>query len=145
MTVREPLQILVVDDEDSHLAIIRKILEEEKYKVQTCSSSHQALGRLRENRYDAGPLTVYAFQRESVDASWVPATAESMAGLCAERWDDEYGGDGSGMHLRVMAALTAAVLPLVQAAVAATPVWHCEVVASREYSAAEVRAILGET
>jgi hypothetical protein len=42
----------------------------------------------------------------------------------------------------VLASFTAAILPLVRMAADATKVWRCEVVASREYSADEVRAIL---
>ncbi|MBI3896088.1 MAG: response regulator [Acidobacteria bacterium] len=53
MTVRQLPKILVVDDEDEHLAIRRKILEEVSYGVETCSSGHEALSKLRGNHYDA--------------------------------------------------------------------------------------------
>ncbi|OFW10542.1 MAG: hypothetical protein A3G20_05620 [Acidobacteria bacterium RIFCSPLOWO2_12_FULL_59_11] len=53
MEGRKLPKILVVDDEDAHLAILRKILEEENYAVQTCSSGSEALRRLRENICDA--------------------------------------------------------------------------------------------
>lgn len=53
MADRERPKILVVDDEDAHLAILRKILEGEAYTAQVCSSGSEALHRLRENSYDA--------------------------------------------------------------------------------------------
>lgn len=52
MTDKLP-RILIVDDEDAHLAILQKILEEADYGVETCSSGLEVLSRLRANRYDA--------------------------------------------------------------------------------------------
>ncbi|MBI4458557.1 MAG: response regulator, partial [Acidobacteria bacterium] len=53
MAASELPRILVVDDESEHLVILRKILEEEEYAVQTCSSGSAALQKLREGSYDA--------------------------------------------------------------------------------------------
>ncbi|MBI3896593.1 MAG: response regulator [Acidobacteria bacterium] len=53
MAIKKLPKILVVDDEDEHLAILRKILEEAGYGVETCSSGHEALSKLRRNHYDA--------------------------------------------------------------------------------------------
>ncbi|HUT86087.1 MAG TPA: ATP-binding protein, partial [Elusimicrobiales bacterium] len=45
-------KILVVDDEEDVLTLIKKILEREKQKVDTVSSAEEAIVKLKENNYD---------------------------------------------------------------------------------------------
>lgn len=49
----EPAKILVIDDDELTLTILRKLLEAEDYQVETCSSGAEALARLSHSRYDA--------------------------------------------------------------------------------------------
>lgn len=49
----EIAKILVIDDDELTLAILRKLLEAEEYEVEVCCSGVEALGRLAKNRYDA--------------------------------------------------------------------------------------------
>jgi len=46
-------KILVVDDDELTLAVLRKLLEAEDYQVEVCLSGHDALMRLAEKSYDA--------------------------------------------------------------------------------------------
>ena len=49
----EPARILVIDDDELTLAILRRLLEAENYIVDATTSAAEALARLPENHYDA--------------------------------------------------------------------------------------------
>lgn len=86
-------------------------------------------------------LTVYAWRREDPpNASWRKMLAERMAETAEEEWADWY-GDPDGDDFDV-GALSKAVETVLAAHIATRTVWHCRVVANREYTAAEVAAIL---
>ncbi|MBI3894762.1 MAG: diguanylate cyclase [Acidobacteria bacterium] len=53
MNGAEPTKVLVIDDDELTLAVIRKLLEAENCVVEAFSSPRQALSKLPENHYDA--------------------------------------------------------------------------------------------
>lgn len=48
-----PPRILVIDDDELALTVLRKLLEAENCAAEVCLSPHDALAKLPENRYDA--------------------------------------------------------------------------------------------
>ena len=46
-------RILIIDDEDLTLSILRKMLEADGYEVDSCSSGSEALACLLHSSYDA--------------------------------------------------------------------------------------------
>jgi diguanylate cyclase (GGDEF)-like protein len=49
----EPTRVLVIDDDDLTLTILRKLLEAEGYEVEACSSGSEALSKLLHCTFDA--------------------------------------------------------------------------------------------
>ena len=49
----DEIKILAVDDDESTLIVLRKMLEVERYVADTANSAREALDKLRDNRYDA--------------------------------------------------------------------------------------------
>lgn len=47
------VKILAVDDDESTLNVLRKILESEHYEADMANSAREAFGKLRDDRYDA--------------------------------------------------------------------------------------------
>jgi hypothetical protein len=98
-----------------------------------------------------GTITVYAYQRKSVNGSdWVhlgKRAAEKMA----EWFDDEYGGSDesvlsrTGVHKPTLDAELGEVFKRhVTDSGKTDPVWQCERVGERAYSSAEVEALMRE-
>ena len=53
MNATEPVRILVIDDDELTLAILRKLLEAENYEVDMFMAASEALAKLSQNHYDA--------------------------------------------------------------------------------------------
>ena len=53
MSATDSTKILVIDDDEMALVIIRKLLEAEDCSVEVLTSAREALAKLPENRYDA--------------------------------------------------------------------------------------------
>ena len=53
MSSTDPLRILVIDDDETTLIVVRKLLEATGVSVDASLSAHDALTRLSESRYDA--------------------------------------------------------------------------------------------
>ena len=53
MSITEPAKILVIDDDEMALVIMRKLLEAENCSVEVLTSAREALAKLPENHYDA--------------------------------------------------------------------------------------------
>ena len=49
----EGTRVLVIDDDDLTLTILRKLLESEGYEVEACSSGSEALAKLLHSSFDA--------------------------------------------------------------------------------------------
>ena len=93
------------------------------------------------------PITVLAFSRRQVPASF----AVSLAGQCfdriAELFSEEYGdpdGGNDGFDKATTVAICAELLPVVRNALARATVWPCEKVAERSYDAEQVLSLMRE-
>lgn len=89
----------------------------------------------------ATPLTVYAYKREVVSESWLASASRVLAAHLDELWGEEY-GDPDGRNNPDEEQIAAALFPGIAAAVKPWRVWRCKEVATREYSAAEVEALM---
>jgi hypothetical protein len=95
-----------------------------------------------------GPLTVAAYRHVAIPDEWFSVTAERLADFAGEAFDEtELLANPDGDEALTAEQLIAGAKllePALREMFANVKPWHCEQVATREYSAAEVEAILRE-
>lgn len=89
------------------------------------------------------PLTVTAYVRAAVPARWAQRMAERLAEDVAEDYCEEY-GPPDGLEEVQVELLGLALQPALEDWLKEMPVWSCEKVGQRTYSAEEVERLLRE-
>jgi hypothetical protein len=93
----------------------------------------------------ADPVVVYGWKRDVVSDSDVVVMANAAAENVSERYSEDYGDcDGEKRFNVNIQRLARAFEPAIRAELASIVVWRCKCVAKREYSAAEVAALVGK-
>jgi len=96
----------------------------------------------------ACPIKVDAYTPKEVEDSWVQREAEYLFETFEERFDEEYGdlnGDFRAWKNEDHTLCKQAIAQALRTTLERARVWQCEKVATREYSAKEVEAILRDS
>lgn len=92
---------------------------------------------------ERSPITVTAYERETVTDDWIWSTARNLAEFLVDGWEEDYGDpDGSGEFDEKDVAM--GLEPAIREIIAGATVWRCEKCGERTYSAEEVEAMMRE-
>jgi hypothetical protein len=100
---------------------------------------------LRETIQREAPITVDAYVRAPVPDDWIMDEAERLAASFEESWHEDFGNPDSHYESgRVGEEVRALIEQAVRKHAEVTQVWACRMVASREFTAAELEEMFAE-
>ena len=89
------------------------------------------------------PVIVTAYERMAIDEKWCARQAERLAENLTQTLEEEFGNpDGTTLVIENTQPIEALIRAAVDRAAKEARVWGCEAVATREYSATEIEAVL---
>jgi hypothetical protein len=122
------------------------------------TSPEEALESFLDNHYEKGktltktieelsPIEIHAYKKTPVDPEGVKSETKSMVEMFRDYLDDEYGDayrDHEVLSEKQIKQIITELTPIMLKWAARADPWRCKEVASRDYSAKEIKALMPE-